>query len=319
MKFVSVAELKEQGYKEDPEGRKHLEAPYRVVFWCMIIVFVGSLLAYVFTSGHLRSIFGYICGISFLLFFPVVLSSTAIMHYSTPRSRHSGEPLGRYRNSDYEANTRSDVVYVCPVSKTYFSVKVLLGIVEGEEAPISEQDLRDAGGYTEPEMPDGFVQSSLGSDAIIIHHKRTGMGCMNIFLILFLVIWTWGCLTVVSNAPGLFRAFFWGCDLLVACTLTYMLFWRTTFRVDGQELTVLQGIWGVRMRKVFPKESILRLIQVKDGGQDFEDSFPSWGLRLQGERNATLLFRQPYDYSHWLGSILSERMGVEFLMLPQEK
>jgi hypothetical protein len=65
------------------------------------------------------------------------------------------------------------------------------------------------------------------------------------------------------------------------------------------------------------RSSIRRIVQVKDGGED-DDSFPSWGLKVEGEKEVTLIYRQPYDKSHWLGGVLAKWAQVDFVEAPRD-
>jgi len=110
---------------------------------------------------------------------------------------------------------------------------------------------------------------------------------------------------------------FWGTDLVVAVLFTYLLFCRKSFRLDQENLVMKSDVLGFKRCKTIPKNSIQRLVQVKDGGEG-KDSFPSWGLKVEGINKATLIFRQPYEKSHWLGQILSKWAGVEFVKVSKE-
>ena len=117
--------------------------------------------------------------------------------------------------------------------------------------------------------------------------------------------------------PLWFVMVFWAAEIVVAVLLAYLLFCKKTFRLDRDDLVMETAVLGFKRRKSIPKSSIRRLVQVKDGGGG-EDSFPSWGLKVEGDKKATLIFRQPYEKSHWLGQVLAQWAGVEFAELPEE-
>ena len=96
-----------------------------------------------------------------------------------------------------------------------------------------------------------------------------------------------------------------GVEYLLAC----LLFTRKTFKFEPTRLTIKSETLGYKRHKVIPKESIKLVVQVKDGGSD-EDSFPSWGLRVEAEGKTILLFRQPYDKAAWFGSVVAEWSGA---------
>lgn len=144
-----------------------------------------------------------------------------------------------------------------------------------------------------------------------------GVGCLTAFLVIWLTIWTLGCVLLLRkylNAgtmedgdpiPLWFVLAFWAGEVLAFCLLTYLLFCSTVFRVDRDSLVMETNVLGLQWRKAIPKESVRRFIQVRDGGKD-EDSFPSWGLEVEGDRTIALIYRQPYEKSHWLGRILAQ-------------
>jgi hypothetical protein len=172
-------------------------------------------------------------------------------------------------------------------------------------------------------VPEGFELERQGKDVFIIRHKRTGMGCMNIFLIVWLVYWTGYCVDLLrqylsGNRIDLWLVIaFWGGEVVAAVVLVYQLFCKTSFRLDCKNLIMETDVLGLKRRRLIPRTSIRRLVQEKDGGEG-EDSFPSWGLRLEGETTATLIFRQPHKKSRWLGQILAEWAGVEFSEVPED-
>lgn len=182
---------------------------------------------------------------------------------------------------------------------------------------------------TRGNIPVGFDLERIDENVFIIHHKRTGMGCMNMFLIFWLAGWTVGCVFLLHQyltmelmdsgdpIPLWFLMVFWGAEVLVAVLLTYLFFSRKSFRVDHEYLIVVKDFLGCRWSRPIPRTSIRRLVQVKDGGEG-EDSFPSWGLQIEGERKTTLIYRQPHDKSRWLGQFLARWANVEFSELPND-
>ena len=176
----------------------------------------------------------------------------------------------------------------------------------------------------EPEpVPPGFSLIPSCQDILVIHHKRTGMGCMNVFLVIWLTGWTFFCVWILHEflsggrmedgdpIPLWFVLVFWGFEALGACLVAYGLFCKKSFLLTPDYLTMETEVLGFRWRKAIPKNSIKRFSQVMDGGVG-EDSFPSWGLKVMCKKRVTLIHRQPYDVSHWLGRILSQWAAVEF-------
>ncbi len=172
-------------------------------------------------------------------------------------------------------------------------------------------------------VPAGFTVTRTGPDSFEIAHRRRGMGCMNLFLLAWLAFWTVGCVMITVQyakggtmesgepMPAWFPAVFWLAELLVGSLLLYLLFSQITYRADPEALVVETRLLGLSRRRRFERATIRRFVQVKDGGED-EDSFPSWGLRVEADRPRTILYRQPYEASGWLGRILALWAEVEF-------
>jgi hypothetical protein len=172
--------------------------------------------------------------------------------------------------------------------------------------------------------PRGFTVIPLGKDALIIHHKRTGMGCMNIFTIVWLPVWGIWCVVLlqrylnggrlgnVDPIPLWLVLLVWVGELVVAYHFTYWLFCKQSFRIEAACLTMETDVLGFAQRANIPKGSIKRIVQVKDGGEG-DDSFASWGLKVEGDRVTTLIYRQPYEKSHWLGRVLAKWAQVDFV------
>ena len=197
------------------------------------------------------------------------------------------------------------------------------------------------------ETPDGYTYTVVGEECII-DHKRTGMGCLNLFLGVWLTGWTFGCVFLV-------RAYFTGGKMeggdpiplwfvmafvipwfFVAFLLLYSNFARKRFRLTPDTLHVETQILFLQWSISIPRETISEIRQVKDGGEG-DDSFPSWGLRIRSSslvnslvhrlvqfnnfgrnnRMRTILARLPYDHSRWLAEILSEWSGVAATFCPE--
>jgi hypothetical protein len=181
----------------------------------------------------------------------------------------------------------------------------------------------------EPTTPPGFTVVPSGGDDLIIHHLRGGMGCMNIFLVVWLAGWSVGCVFLLRQylnggkmddgapIPLWFVCAFWVSEVVVACLLIYLLFCKKSFRADAVCLSVDTVVLGFKRSKTIPRKSIKRFLQVKDGGEG-DDSFPSWGLKVEAEKKTTLLFRQPFEKSRWLGRILAKWARVDFIEASRE-
>jgi len=181
----------------------------------------------------------------------------------------------------------------------------------------------------EDQIPAGFDLENPEPEVYIIRHKRGGMGCMNLFLIVWLSGWTVGCVFLLhsylnggtmddgSPMPLWFVAAFWAGEIGVAGLLAYLLFARKSYRLDVEKMIVETKVLLYRKRRLIRRDAIRRLVQVKDGGEG-DDSFPSWGLKVEADKKTTLIFRQPHEKSRWLGGILAHWAGVEFDQVPED-
>lgn len=185
--------------------------------------------------------------------------------------------------------------------------------------------------YPEP-IPQGFSILWTDGSSTMIHHQRTGMVAMNIFLMVWLSMWTIACLSLlylfiqqmqgisINNSepvPLSIVVMFWVGEMAVTCFLIYSMFCEQTFKLTALDLTIETKLWHWRWRRIIPKESIQKVVQVQDGGRG-RDSFISWGLQLKGRSPARLIFRQPYEKSEWLGQVIAAWARVEFVPVPQK-
>jgi hypothetical protein len=179
-------------------------------------------------------------------------------------------------------------------------------------------------------MPPGFTMAPSAGEDFVIHHKRSGMGCMNAFYVCWLVVWSGLCVVVLQlylhgasmkKPPLLLVLMAWAFEAAGLWFTIYSLFSRKTYRTDATSLTVETVVLGFKRSKTIPKATIKRFIQVRDGGYRrggrTVDSFPSWGLEVDAGKNIRLLLKQPYEKSRWLGQALARWAQVEFIEAPR--
>ncbi|MBN1997201.1 hypothetical protein JW935_06605 [candidate division KSB1 bacterium] len=176
-------------------------------------------------------------------------------------------------------------------------------------------------------IPAGFQLKTAADGTYLIYHRRTGMGCMNDFVLIFWAVWLCGSASLLerylnggTTEGGLPISIwsvitYWLVELIVTGLLLYLRFSRKIYRLEKDFLVVETRILLLKWQRRIKRESIRRLVQYIDGGQD-EDSFPSWGLRIESRVNAHLLYRQPYPVSHWLGQILAYWADATFVEAP---
>ena len=116
MNKISIAQLIQDGYAEDPVGRRKFERPYLLFFAPWVITFIASLL--LLFCELIQPITATIIMATSL----VLLGLGALtMYRAHPRSRHTGKPLMKFNNTKPQWPTLSEIIYVCPDSKTYFT------------------------------------------------------------------------------------------------------------------------------------------------------------------------------------------------------
>lgn len=169
--------------------------------------------------------------------------------------------------------------------------------------------------------PKGFEFAESESGNPSIQYRTRGSWGVGIFFIVWLMIWTPGCLLLTYRAftaPPLENVFFylfmipfWIGEYLAIKFVLWHFFSVTTFEVEEDCLKVSRRLFRFKKERAFPIAQIEAIQQVKDGG-DGEDSFPTWGLVVEGEKDVAILSRQPIEKSEWLGPILADWIGVEY-------
>jgi hypothetical protein len=180
--------------------------------------------------------------------------------------------------------------------------------------------------YSEP-IPPGFTIEQTSQHTMTIHHQRSGMAAMNIFLMVWLSFWTIGCIGLLylfilqlngqlpensDPVPPIIVFGFWAADIIVSYLLIYSIFCEKTFHLNYTDITIQTKLLRWQWQKIIPKTSIQQFTQIQDGGRG-RDSFPSWGLKLEGKTPTMLIFRQPYEKSYWLGQVLADWAKVPFI------
>ena len=190
-------------------------------------------------------------------------------------------------------------------------------------------------------IPHGFTVFETES-SYNIEHFRAGMGCLNLFLICWLVGWIIGIfviiIPIVIPAEGLHfgtYALFAPLIIVPPC-LVYSICAKKSFALGETTLTVKTRVLVLSWEITLPRETIIHLTQVKDGGEG-RDNFPSWGLRIKSAssnknfishiislirfgrdvRYRSLLSRLPYEHSYWLGITVSRWADARLDLLPR--
>ena len=171
------------------------------------------------------------------------------------------------------------------------------------------------------EPPRGFQVSTSEAGDLQIRYRTTGMGCVVVFLTVWLSGWTVGCLLFtcvgIFKLDGngwlilLFLVPFWMIDVAIFSFVAWYVRSITIFQFGPEELVIERSLMWMRRRRNFPRTELKEVKQVKDGGEG-EDSFPSWGLALIAGTEVHVLSRQPIDKSDWLGPIIAKWADLTF-------
>lgn len=169
------------------------------------------------------------------------------------------------------------------------------------------------------EVPEGFhAHLDPAGRTLEIVYRRRGMGCLVLFLAVWLTGWTFGGAFAIRQLLTDWQPFLlvwltgWVVgEALVAFALSWLLFGRTVITLDAHELRVEKLLFGHARRWSERREDVRAVRQVQDGGQG-EDSFPSWGLKVKGRKTRSALSRQEFEKSLWLGRVLALWSGAPF-------
>lgn len=120
MQTTTINELLSKGFTEDPRAIKLIQRPFLIPCIPALGVYVVSFACLVLKKGsigvNLALLAGSWCFIGLMLL---------CLYKSRPKSRHTGKPLSKYKNSFPDSNVGLELIYVCPESKT-FSRRVYL-------------------------------------------------------------------------------------------------------------------------------------------------------------------------------------------------
>jgi len=168
-------------------------------------------------------------------------------------------------------------------------------------------------------------------DVFAVHFKPTGMGCMWLFLVVWLTGWTATCAFLAYNlvnqlfigdweSIGLGALFLIAFGFFEVVALYYfakIFLCRKELLFNDQHLVIETRILKWRGTQVIARTAINSVAQVKDGGED-EDSFPSFGLNLNTDRKIEVITRQEHVKSRWLGGLIAEWSGAPFNQAPED-
>jgi hypothetical protein len=114
MERINIDELLSKGFTEDPDGIRKFKRLFLVPAIIGLCVYV---VCFVLVVSRKHDIRGPLIGlaVSWILLGVMMV----IMYKSRPKSRFTGKPLLKYKNSAPVGNVATEIIYVCPDSKTF--------------------------------------------------------------------------------------------------------------------------------------------------------------------------------------------------------
>lgn len=178
------------------------------------------------------------------------------------------------------------------------------------------------------DIPEDFEVVNERFNDTIIRFKPVRMLGVKIFLTLWLSLWTFFCILLLRTylngglmddgrpTPLWIVCVFWAIELGVGCLCLFIFFGKRSFHISQSSLIANWELFGIKRSKTIARDSIKSFRQFKyeeedDYGKDGA-RFPIWGLVVKYEKKVTLIRRQKYDNSHWLGKFLADWAGVVF-------
>jgi len=161
-------------------------------------------------------------------------------------------------------------------------------------------------------------------------------GCIEVFLISSLVVWTGICLYLPYALYRDFGSDKWTGHLVLTLVMFFaegvliiLLCWRrygqTMVYLTRRELIVKKVLFSWEREVECERNRIQIVRQIKDGGQvqdsrtvggrirTSKDTFPTWGLVVEADTNVMVLSRQNIEKSAWLGPIIAEWAGKPYI------
>ena len=142
-------------------------------------------------------------------------------------------------------------------------------------------------------IPLGFAIEQSATDALVIHHQRTGMGCMNVFLVGWLIAWSMFLVfylvqylteggAVEGDGWTSFWYFLFMCiaEVFVACVVAYSLFARQSFCIEAAHLTMETDVLGFKRRATIA--GFHREDRPREGRRGRRRQLPKLGPKARG-------------------------------------
>ena len=177
--------------------------------------------------------------------------------------------------------------------------------------------------YTISTPPKGFNLEYTINGYPLIKYRATGMTGLKIFLAMWLIFWTLGCVFFTMYAflaPGgikvgllLILIPFWAAEFIVIGAIIWNFGSIMSFEFGDEKLIVSRNCLKYKKKREIFKSYIVKIRQVKDGGESAEGTFNTWGIVIEADKKYKILHYQPIEKSEWVGRVLEEWAQKEYI------
>ncbi len=171
--------------------------------------------------------------------------------------------------------------------------------------------------------PKGFNFEYTVNGYPLITYRSMGTTGIKIFLAIWLTIWTLGCVFLTMHTfmgPGgiqvgllLFLIPFWAGEFIVIGAIIWNFASIRSFELGDEKLIVSRTCLKYKKKREIFKSYIVKIRQVKDGGENAEGTFNTWGIVIEADKKYKILHYQSIEKSEWVGRILEEWAQKEFV------
>jgi len=177
--------------------------------------------------------------------------------------------------------------------------------------------------YDTSPPPKGFHFEYTVTGYPLITYRATGTTGIKIFLGIWLTFWTLGCVFFTMYAflgPGgtnvlllLALILFWAFDFFVIGAFIWNFASIRSFELGDEKLIISRTCLKYKKKREIFKSYIVKIRQVKDGDENAEGTFNTWGIVFEADKKYKILHYQSIEKSEWVGRILEEWAQKEFV------
>jgi hypothetical protein len=171
--------------------------------------------------------------------------------------------------------------------------------------------------------PKGFNFGYTANGYPLITYRATGTTGVKIFLAIWLTFWTLGCIFFTMYAflgPGgtnvvllVVLILFWAFDFIVIGAIIWNFASIMSFELGDEKLIVSRNCLTYKKKREIIKNYIVKIRQVKDGGENVEGTFNTWGIVIEADKKYKILHYQPIEKSEWVGRVIEKWAQKEYV------